>query len=125
MKQKLPIALLLGAAATFAIAQTVVVIGKDGKVTTFNAEDVKEITFENVVAPGPYDFKDVDTYVFGKAATLTFTADDVPTLVMDVYTGNANYLKARTYEVGVKSEANEGYFIDNDARWTYVEKDGD
>ncbi len=67
----------------------------------------------------------VTTDVFGKAATLTFAADNQPTLVMDVYTGVANYLKARTYEVGVKSEANEGYFIDSDARWTYVEKNGD
>lgn len=46
MKKLLSTLLLCGATASIAFAQTIVVVGKDGKSTVFNADDVKEITFE-------------------------------------------------------------------------------
>ena len=121
MKHYFTFALLLGASASMSLAQTVVVIGKDGTATKFNAEDVKEITFEpKEVVEESVTFTSLIAEAYGKLATMTFSGEDTPKLVMDVYTGNASYLKAGTYEIAASGE----YYIDSSAQWTYVEKDG-
>ena len=101
-----------------AMAQSVVVIGKDGKITSFDAKDVKEIVFEEKTEIEPLLFTSVSAETYGKEAVLVFGTEDGLSVSLDVYTGDATYLKAGTYQASTSRTA----YIDTDPRYTFVQK---
>ena len=117
MKHFFTLTLLCGILTAPSMAQSVVVIGKDGKITSFDAKDVKEITFEEKTEIDPLLFTSVSAETYGKEAVLLFKTEDGVSVSLDVYTGDATYLKAGTYEVAASGTA----YIGTDPGYTFVQ----
>ncbi len=117
MKHLFTVSLLCGAMATLANAQSVTVITKDGKVTIFDAKEVKEITFEEKApVEEPVRFIEVEGSAYSVSnAGFTFRSADGSELTLDIYTEAAGYLKAGEYAVG----GSEGLYIDKNEKYTY------
>ncbi|MDE5790328.1 MAG: hypothetical protein K2H96_03755 [Muribaculaceae bacterium] len=121
MQHLFTLILLCGILAAPAIAQSVVVIGKDGKITSFDAKDVREIIFEEKEEIEPLLFTAVSAEAYGKEAVLVFSGEDGVSVSLDVYTGDATYLKAGTYEVAGSGTA----YIGTDPGYTFVQNGTD
>lgn len=103
MKHFFTLAVLCGACAVTAQAQSVVIVDKDGLPHKFCTDYVKDITFvkqEPQIETEKVEFTNAAVDPYTNNATLTLTAADGSSLVLDIYTAtDYNYFKAGTYTV--------------------------
>ena len=116
----LTLAMVLG--CTGAMAQSVVVVMKDGTQQKFGTDYVKEIVFTEESEPvEPETLMLTNTQVYGQGnVALSFApATEAYNVVLDMYgTYDATYLQTGTYTVGTP---NTPFSIGNDAKYSYIE----
>ena len=104
MKHFTATVLLCGAAILGASAQNIIVTDKDGVTHKFNADYVKEITFERIQSQGDavnLDITSVDVNPYSKTnIELTLKAENGDNLDLDLYQPSTMWLTAGNYVVG-------------------------
>lgn len=123
MKRLSAIAFALTALASSAVAQSIVVVDKDGNQHKFCTDYVQDITFEVVDNRPNYSFSQIDVNPYGgvNVGLELKTAEGV-TATFDLYMADPSVILADgTYTFG----ATEGNRIDiSDSQWTYFSPDG-
>lgn len=123
MKRLSAIAFALTALASSAVAQSIVVVDKDGNQHKFCTDYVQDITFEVVDNRPNYSFSQIDVNPYGgvNVGLELKTAEGV-TAAFDLYMADPSVILADgTYIFG----ATEGNRIDvSDSQWTYFSPDG-
>lgn len=123
MKRLSAIAFALTALASSAVAQSIVVVDKDGNQHKFCTDYVQDITFEVIDNRPNYSFSQIDVNPYGgvNVGLELKTAEGV-TAAFDLYMADPSVILADgTYTFG----ATEGNRIDiSDSQWTYFSPDG-
>ena len=116
----LTLAMVLG--CTGAMAQSVVVVMKDGTQQKFGTDYVKEIVFteeSEPVEPESLMLTKTEAYSQGNVVLSFAPATEAYNVVLDMYgTYDAEYLQTGTYTVGTPQTP---FSIGNDARYSYIE----
>lgn len=116
----LTLAMVLG--CTGAMAQSVVVVMKDGTQQKFGADYVKEIVFteeSEPVEPASLMLTKTEPYSQGNVVLSFAPATEAYNVVLDMYgTYDAEYLQTGTYTVGTPQTP---FSIGNDAKYSYIE----
>lgn len=123
MKRLSAIAFALTALASSAVAQSIVVVDKDGNQHKFCTDYVQDITFEVIDNRPNYSFSQVDVNPYGGVNVgLEFKTAEGVTAAFDLYMADPSVILADgTYTFG----ATEGNRIDiSDSQWTYFSPDG-
>lgn len=123
MKRLSAIAFALTALASSAVAQSIVVVDKDGNQHKFCTDYVQDITFEVIDNRPNYPFSQIDVNPYGGVNVgLEFKTAEGVTAAFDLYMADPSVILADgTYTFG----ATEGNRIDiSDSQWTYFSPDG-
>lgn len=123
MKRLSAIAFALTALASSAVAQSIVVVDKDGNQHKFCTDYVQDITFEVIDNRPNYSFSQIDVNPYGGVNVgLEFKTAEGVTAAFDLYMADPSVILADgTYTFG----ATEGNRIDiSDSQWTYFSPDG-
>ena len=120
MKHFTAAVLLCGAAILGASAQNIIITDKDGVTHKFNADYVKEITFEKIQSQGDavnLDITSVNVSPYGFTNVgLTLVGENGDLVELDLYQPSTMWLAAGNYVVGGSSEP----YIGSDPRYSYA-----
>lgn len=112
--------LLCGAAVLGATAQNIIVTDKDGVAHRFNADYVKEITFEKIQSQGGavnLDITSLNVSPYGTTNVgLTLVGENGDLVELDLYQPSTMWLAAGNYVV----DASSAPYIGSDSRYSYA-----